>query len=361
MLKASLHIFTLIAALALAVGVAHADIDVTITSIDPSDGVLNEGDTATITFNIESDDETGSYDVVIGGDGTPDSGDAISDSDGSGTFSGNTSGSAKISSTSDLDGDGDYTVYVIAVDDSDDTNYASASITITLDSPPGSVTGVRAGAGDGRIFLEWDEHEDNDIDRYSVYYDTQSGGSADDYLGSDSDLGTSPIDAGLATELTLSGLENNVTYYMRVSATDEQGTESTLSVEVHATPTDAKGAAELADDTEPGCFVATAAYGDIDHPMLVVFRGFRDDILMHSEAGRAFVQAYYKYSPPFARVIADHPMLRFAARSVLTPMAESIAYARTHTRSSLAVFGLLIGSALMAAPIGVRRIKKGRA
>jgi hypothetical protein len=44
-----------------------------------------------------------------------------------------------------------------------------------------------------------------------------------------------------------------------------------------------------------GCFIATACYGMYDHPTVVELRHFRDDWLEASDAGRAFVQCYYRF------------------------------------------------------------------
>ena len=65
------------------------------------------------------------------------------------------------------------------------------------------------------------------------------------------------------------------------------------------------------------CFIATAAYGDIDAPEVDQLRRFRDRSLMTNAFGRGFVKAYYRVSPPLARLIARKPRFRLAARKVL--------------------------------------------
>jgi len=65
------------------------------------------------------------------------------------------------------------------------------------------------------------------------------------------------------------------------------------------------------------CFIATAAYGDIDAPEVEQLRKFRDRSLMSNPFGRGFVAAYYRMSPPVARLIARKPRLRLVARKVL--------------------------------------------
>ncbi len=72
------------------------------------------------------------------------------------------------------------------------------------------------------------------------------------------------------------------------------------------------------------CFIATAAYGSYMEPEVVVLRNFRDDFLMGSIAGRAFVKAYYKLSPPAAEFIKGSEKLKAAARILLAPIVAML-------------------------------------
>ena len=69
-----------------------------------------------------------------------------------------------------------------------------------------------------------------------------------------------------------------------------------------------------------GCFIATAAFGSILEPQVVILREFRDRFLLNNTIGSAFVKLYYTCSPPIANIIADHDSLRFAVRWGLTPI-----------------------------------------
>jgi DNA-directed RNA polymerase subunit RPC12/RpoP len=58
------------------------------------------------------------------------------------------------------------------------------------------------------------------------------------------------------------------------------------------------------------CFIATATFGDPNHPDVLVLRRFRDDCLSQNWFGKLFVRLYYFLSPPFAWVIASNKSLR---------------------------------------------------
>jgi len=69
-----------------------------------------------------------------------------------------------------------------------------------------------------------------------------------------------------------------------------------------------------------GCFIATAAFGSKFEKHVRLLRRFRDLYLKPHSIGRAFVNAYYRYSPPVADVIADYDTLRAMVRWSLLPL-----------------------------------------
>ncbi len=73
-------------------------------------------------------------------------------------------------------------------------------------------------------------------------------------------------------------------------------------------------------ETSSACFIATAAYGSILNPAVVVLRDFRDRYLNTTHLGRQFVAWYYKNSPPIADRIAASSGMRFMVRLALLPV-----------------------------------------
>ena len=63
-----------------------------------------------------------------------------------------------------------------------------------------------------------------------------------------------------------------------------------------------------------GCYIATMAYGDYNHPKVIVLRRFRDDILTKSAYGRVFIKIYYWTSPKLVKILSNHKHINAAIR-----------------------------------------------
>ena len=118
-----------------------------------------------------------------------------------------------------------------------------------------------------------------------------------------------------------------------------------------------------------GCLIATAAYGSELSPQVQLLREIRDNQLMNTESGTAFMSTfnnvYYSFSPTIADMQRDSPIFKEVVKLGLTPMLSSLAIMENANSESevlglgLSVIALNLGMYL-AVPatviVGIRRI-----
>ena len=77
-----------------------------------------------------------------------------------------------------------------------------------------------------------------------------------------------------------------------------------------------------------GCIIATAAYGSELAPQVQMLREIRDNQLMNTESGSAFMngfnELYYSFSPTIADMEREHPMFKEAVKLAITPMISTL-------------------------------------
>jgi hypothetical protein len=73
-----------------------------------------------------------------------------------------------------------------------------------------------------------------------------------------------------------------------------------------------------------GCYIATMAYGNYDHPQVIALRNFRDEFLKKSVLGRRFIRLYYKYSPALVEKLRDKPKTNKMIRTLLDQLIKTI-------------------------------------
>jgi hypothetical protein len=84
-------------------------------------------------------------------------------------------------------------------------------------------------------------------------------------------------------------------------------------------PAAAAAAADSSGGGGGGCFIATAAFGSYFDPYVTILRNFRDGFLLTNRAGQAFVEWYYRVSPPLADYISGSETLKAGVRMMLLP------------------------------------------
>jgi len=77
-----------------------------------------------------------------------------------------------------------------------------------------------------------------------------------------------------------------------------------------------------------GCLIATAAYGSEMAPQVQLLREIRDNQLMNTESGTAFMitfnEAYYSFSPYIADMERENPYFKEAVKLAITPMISTL-------------------------------------
>jgi len=95
-----------------------------------------------------------------------------------------------------------------------------------------------------------------------------------------------------------------------------------------ATTTPASSSTTTGQHPRRGCIIATVAFGTAFSPEVLLLRTYRDQILMRTSVGAAFIMAYdqwyYSFSPQVSDAIALSPMLRGAVALALYPLLASL-------------------------------------
>ncbi|MBE0508080.1 MAG: S8 family serine peptidase [Marinospirillum sp.] len=74
------------------------------------------------------------------------------------------------------------------------------------------------------------------------------------------------------------------------------------------------------------CFVAGQVYASDNAPQVLVLRQFRDEVLLTSRLGRAFVSFYYAHSPGWVEWMQDKPRLQAVVRWLLDGVVSCISF-----------------------------------
>jgi hypothetical protein len=117
--------------------------------------------------------------------------------------------------------------------------FKGITINYTKDLPPSKPLGVKVLPGDHSVKIKWFPNSEKDVKGYKIYYGIKSG----NYFGAEALEGASPVDVGLKTEFELTGLNNEIIYYIVITAYDDNNKvhESNFSDEVMARPLEKYG------------------------------------------------------------------------------------------------------------------------
>jgi plastocyanin len=106
-------------------------------------------------------------------------------------------------------------------------------------------------------------------------------------------------------------------------------------------------AAQESSEEGGGCLIATAAYGSELAPQVQMLREIRDNQLMNTESGSAFMstfnEAYYSFSPYIADMERESPVFKEIVKAGLTPMISTLSIMESaETESEVLGLGLSV-------------------
>jgi len=117
-----------------------------------------------------------------------------------------------------------------------------------------------------------------------------------------------------------------------------------------------------------GCLIATATYGSELAPQVQQLRELRDNQLLQTESGTAFITAfndiYYSFSPIIADYERENPLFKEAVKIAITPMISTLSLMENANSESevislgLSVIMLNIGMYLAVPAVVIVGIKK---
>mgnify|MGYP004000573313 CR=1 FL=1 len=141
---------------------------------------------------------------------------------------------------------------------------------------------------------------------------------------------------------------------------------STFSNNISTEP--AKETTSVKSGNGGGCLIATATYGSEMAPQVQQLRELRDNQLLQTESGSAFMgifnDIYYSFSPTIADYERENPYFKEAVKLAITPMLSTLAIMENAESESevlglgLSVIALNLGMYLGAPAIVIISIRK---
>ena len=147
-----------------------------------------------------------------------------------------------------------------------------------------------------------------------------------------------------------------------------QGSTETNYGEVYITDNCLSNTSTAPTPVGGGCLIATATYGSELAPQVQMLREIRDNQLMNTESGSAFMttfnELYYSFSPTIADMERESPIFKEIVKAGLTPMLSTLAIMESAETESevlglgLSVIALNLGMYLGIPAIVIVGIKK---
>ena len=145
---------------------------------------------------------------------------------------------------------------------------------------------------------------------------------------------------------------------------------STAAFEVVGKGEGVTQADQVAEEKKGGCLIATAAFGSEMAPQVQFLREIRDNTVLQTESGYAFMagfnQFYYSFSPTIADYERENPAFKEAVKITLTPLLTSLTllqYTNIDSESEMLGYGigiilLNIGMYFVAPAVLIMKVRK---
>jgi peptide/nickel transport system substrate-binding protein len=162
-------------------------------------------------------------------------------------------------------------------------------------------------------------------------------------------------------------LSSNIGTFTNMYTFTEQGTYRLAaenisgeqdSAEVDIVVLQGTGVPSPAQQQQPsGCLIATAAFGSELTPQVQFLRSFRDNYILQSESGSAFMNAfnaaYYSFSPTVADYEREQPWLQASVKTMLYPLfGILLTSGKVYGTASGGEGGTILAGAVTSALIG---------
>lgn len=193
------------------------------------------------------------------------------------------------------------------------------SLLVYIDRVPPPIPRVNSivpGENSLRVYLNWGgDSDDSDKYGFNIYY--KKSDSNDEPL----------VQKNVrSTDIKITGLINNVNYDIWAEQIDRAGNVSEKSEVARGTPREVLDYYEYyksSGGNEKGgfCFIATAVYGSPAHPIVHIYKAFRDTYLERSPMGQEMISLYYRVSPVAADLIKGVPVLQMSVAFYLALLA----------------------------------------
>ena len=130
------------------------------------------------------------------------------------------------------------------------------------------------------------------------------------------------------------------THYLTISGSTYQNAQQTDD-------SNDKASEDFTESNGGGCLIATAAFGSEIAPQVQFLREIRDNTVLQTHSGTAFMtgfnQFYYSFSPAIADYERENPVFKEAVKLTLTPLLTSLTllnYVNIDTEQEMLGYGI---------------------